>query len=143
MTVDGTDVTEVLLSLIRRMRYDAILLSGISFAGFNLIDIKKLAHLARKPVIAVTGGRPDNVAVRSALHKHFSDWKERWRAVQNAGRLYSCKPLASEPKLYFEVSGGSVGLAKDIIVSSAMVSRLPEPVRVAGLVAKGLTPLSG
>jgi len=142
ITVDGTDATRVLHSLVRRLRYDAILLSGISFAGFNLVDIKNLSHLTRRPVIAVTGERPDNVAVRSALRKHFVDWKERWRVVRNAGRLYSCTPLASEPNLYFEVRGAAATFAKSIISSSAVISRLPEPIRVAGLVARGLTPLS-
>ena len=143
IAIDGTDATQVLSSLVRRMRYDAILLSGISFAGFNLVDIKKLSQATRRPVIAITGGRPNNVAVRSALQKHFPDWKERWSVVGNAGRLYSCKPLPKEPKLYFEVGGASAAFAKRIIVSSARISRLPEPIRVAGLVAKGLTQLSG
>jgi endonuclease V-like protein UPF0215 family len=143
ITVDGTDATRVLGSLVRRMRYDAILLSGISFGGFNLVDIKALSRATRRPVIAITGGRPDNAAVLSALRKHFPDWKERWRIVENAGRLYSCKPMPKEPKLYFEVRGASVAVAKRIISSSAAISRLPEPVRVAGILAKGLTPLGG
>jgi hypothetical protein len=143
ITVDGTDATRVLVSLVRRMRYDAILLSAISFGGFNLVDIKKLSRATHRPVIAITGERPNNAAVRSALRKHFPDWKERWRVVENAGSLYSCKPLAKEPKLYFEVRGASVVFAKRIISSSAAISRLPEPIRVAGILAKGLPPLAG
>jgi len=141
ITVDGMDASRVLTSLLIRLRYDAILLSGISFGGFNLIDLKRLSQATRRPVIAVTGERPSNAAVRSALRKHFADWKERWRIVENAGRLYSCKPLPEEPKLFFEVRGTSSQSAKRIIISSAAISRLPEPVRVAGLLARGLTPL--
>ena len=142
ITVDGTDATRVLRSLVRRMRYDAILLSGISFGGFNLVDIRKLSQATHKPVIAITGERPNNAAVLRALRKHFPDWKERWRMVKSAGRLYSCKPLAKEPQLYFEVRGASATFAKRAISSSAMISRLPEPIRVAGILARGLTPLA-
>ena len=141
ITVDGTDATQVLLSMLKRMRYDAILLSGISFAGFNLIDIRKLSEATHRSVIAITGRRPNNAAVLSALRKHFPDWKERWRIVKDAGRLYSCKPLAKEPELYFEVKGASAAFARRAIASSAVISRLPEPIRVAGILAKGLGPL--
>jgi endonuclease V-like protein UPF0215 family len=141
ITVDGTDALRVLSSLLKELHYDAVLLSSISFGGFNLVDIKRLSHATHRPVIAVTGERPNNAAVRNALRKHFDDWEERWGIVKNAGQLYSCKPLPKEPRLYFEAQGGSATFAKKIILSSAVISRLPEPIRVAGLLARGLSPL--
>lgn len=140
--VDGRDANRVLAPILKTMRYDLLMLSGISFGGFNIVDIVELARSTRKPVIAITGEKPDNAAVRRALQKHFSDWRERWRMVRNAGQLYACKPLPAEPKLYFEVKGASPSFAKKTITSAARISRLPEPVRVAGLIAKGLSPLT-
>jgi hypothetical protein len=140
--VDGLDAQRVLLSLLRPLSYESIMLSGISFGGFNLIDMRELAWVTRKPVIAVIGEKPDNIAVREALRKHFHDWRRRWRVVRAAGPLYSCKPLAEEPRLYFEVRGVSSSFAKRTIASSSLISRLPEPVRVAGVIARGLRPLS-
>ena len=136
--VDGHDARRILISLLGTLSYDVVMLSGVSFAGFNLVNLKLLARKVRKPVIAVVRERPDNRAVRRALRKHFPDWRQRWGAVKDAGRLYSCKPLADEPKLYFESRGCSPASARRIIVSSSSVSRLPEPVRVAGLIAKGI-----
>ncbi|HXZ90676.1 MAG TPA: DUF99 family protein [Candidatus Dormibacteraeota bacterium] len=136
--VDGRDAQRVLLSLLSTLSYDFVMLSGVSFGGFNLVDIKLLARKVGKSVIAVIREKPDNKAVRDALRKHFDDWKQRWRAVKDAGRLYSCKPLVDEPKLYFEVGGGSPALAKKVIIASSTISRLPEPVRVAGILARGL-----
>jgi hypothetical protein len=136
--VDGTGANSILRDLLRNMAYDVAMLSGISFGGFNLIDIDQLSRGTGKPVIAVIGERPDNVSVRKALRRHFDDWERRWRIVKNAGPLYSFKPLPNEPKLYYEVKGGSPAYARRVIASSAIISRLPEPVRVAGLVAKNL-----
>lgn len=136
--IDGLDAQQLLTSLLRTLSYDVVMLSGVSFGGFNLVDLKLLARKVGRPVIAVIREKPDNKAVREALRKHFPDWRQRWRAVKDAGRLYSCRPLADEPKLYFEASGCSPASAKRIIVSSSTVSRLPEPLRVAGLLAKGL-----
>jgi len=139
--VDGTDANSVLIALLKTMTYEVIMLSGISFGGFNLVDIKCLSEEVGKPVIAVVGGRPNNTAVRHALREHFEDWKRRWQIVRNAGSLYSCRPLLKEPKVYFEVKGGSPSFARKVIASSSMISRLPEPIRVAGLLARGLAPL--
>jgi len=136
--IDGVDANSVLSSLLKGFRYDAVMLSGISFAGFNLIDIKKLALHLHKPVIAVIREKPNNRAVRNALRKHFTDWEQRWAMVKHAGQLHSCKPVPEEPKLYFEVRGGSSTVARRMIMASSFISRLPEPVRVAGILAKGL-----
>jgi hypothetical protein len=137
--VDGLDARRILVSLLNTLSYDFVMLSGVSFAGFNLVDIRLLARKVGKPVIVVIREKPNNKAVRDALRKHFDDWMERWSAVKDAGALYSCKPLADEPKLYFEVRGGPPNLARRVIVSSSTISRLPEPIRVAGIIAKGLS----
>ena len=140
--VDGTDARTVLKSLVRTLRLDLVMLSGISFAGFNIIDISRLADELKKPVIAISGDLPDNRAVRKALKDHFVDWEMRWRCVRSAGRLYTCKPLKDEPKLYFEVKGATPGYARAVISKTAMISRLPEPIRVARILAKGLSSLT-
>jgi endonuclease V-like protein UPF0215 family len=140
--VDGTDANQVLRFLLRDMRCDAVMLSGISFGGFNVVDIAKLSRDVRKPLIAVTGQRPHNEAVRKALHDHFADWKERWGMVRSAGRIYSFAPLRDEPPLYFEVQGASPLFAKKAIASTAIISRLPEPIRVARILARGLSGLT-
>ena len=137
--VDGTDAAQVLVALLQTLSYDVVMLSGITFGGFNLIDIKKLAKSIGKPVIAVIGERPNSRAVRAALREHFGDWRRRWGIVRNAGALFSCKPLQDEPKLYFEVRGGSSTFARRAIIASSLISRLPEPVRVAGMIARGLS----
>jgi endonuclease V-like protein UPF0215 family len=141
--VDGNDAAPVLQALLKRLRYDLILLSGISFAGFNLIDISKLARKLHKPIIAISREKPNNKAVKLALRGHFKDWKSRWSIVCAAGKLYSCKPLPSEPKLYFEVKGATPEYARHVITGTAFISRLPEPVRVARILAHGLSPLTG
>ncbi len=139
--VDGNDANRVLKSILESLRFDAVMLSGISFGGFNLVDIAELARSTQKPVIAITGERPDNAAVRRALRRHFRDWEERLRMVRSAGPLYAFKPIPQEPKLYFEVKGASPSFARRAIASTAAISRLPEPIRVAGILARGLSSL--
>lgn len=140
--VDGTDGQTVLKSLVRSLSSDLVMLSGISFAGFNIIDISKLAHELKKPVLAISGDKPDNRAVRKALKDHFADWEKRWSSIRSAGKLYSCRPLKDEPKLYFEVGGAKADFGNSVISRTAVISRLPEPIRVARIMAKGLSSLT-
>ena len=139
--VDGRDANAKMVELLKAAPYDVAMLSGVSFGGFNVVDISKLARATRRPVIAVSGEKPHNAAVYRALRKHFGDWKERWTAVKNAGALYSCKPLRNEPELFFEVRGTSPAHARTIIASTAAISRLPEPIRVARILARALSGL--
>jgi endonuclease V-like protein UPF0215 family len=139
--VDGRDAGLTLNTLLKTLRFDVVMLSGISFGGFNLVDINELSRTTRKPVIVISREKPNNLAVRQALRKHFRDWAERWRVVQNAGPLYAFRPLSKEPPLYFEVKGASPSYAKEAIASAAAISRLPEPIRVAGMLARGLNAL--
>ena len=139
ITVDGLDATSVLISMLRGLQFDVVLLSGVSFGGFNLISLSRLNTELGKPVIAISGKRPENELVRKALKAHFKDWKERMRIVRASGRIYSVKPLGEEPTLFFEVKGAKPDFARHIIRSYAKISRLPEPVRAAGILAKGLS----
>jgi len=140
--VDGRDANKSLASLLRGLRYDVVMLSGISFGGFNVVDIATLSKDLNKPVIAITGERPNNEAVRKALREHFVDWRDRWRMIRSAGKIYSFAPLQEEPRLYFEARGATALFAKKAIRSTAAISRLPEPIRVARILARGLSCLS-
>jgi len=139
ITVDGLDATEILANLLNHWEFDAIFLSGVSFAGFNLIDAYAIYKKFQRPVIVVSGDKPDNMAVKDALQKHFTDWEVRWRIIRKLGRIYSAAPVVAEPPLYFEVVGLSARSAKLMIRALAVSSRLPEPIRVARLIARGLT----
>jgi len=138
ITVDGLDATEKALGLLRRWKPFPILLSGVTFAGFNLIDPHILHRSYRVPVIVVVGSRPDNRAVKRALVKHFPDWKRRWRIISSLGLLRTVRTSLGEPPIYFEFFGCSRREATSLLKAYSYISRLPEPIRVAGLVATGL-----
>lgn len=140
--VDGLDATDKLLSMLEGIEVDAVILGGITFAGFNIVDPRVILEERGFPVIVYSGTKPDNEAMLMALRKNFEDWRERWEIVQSLGQVYTASTYREEPPVYFEVIGGSRGMAEDVLRRFAMVSRIPEPVRVAGLIARGLSPAS-
>jgi endonuclease V-like protein UPF0215 family len=138
VTVDGLDATGQAIKLVRGWKPAPILLSGVTFAGFNIINPHVLQKKFRVPVIVVVGSRPDNRAVKRALVKHFPDWKRRWRIISSLGPLRTVLTNPDEPPIYFEFFGCSRREAASLLKASSCISRLPEPIRVAGLVATGL-----
>ena len=137
--MDGLDATDKLLSMIRRMEVDAIILGGITFGGFNVIDPRVIHGETGVPIIVYSGVKPDNDAVLAALMKHFPDWERRWEIIGGLGEIHRTRVFREGQKIYFEVIGCSPGWAEKVLKDSAMISKIPEPVRVAGLVARGLT----
>jgi len=139
VTVDGLDASEKLVGMLRDLLFDTIMLAGVSFAGFNLIDPMLIFGEFGKPVVIVSRTRPDNLAVKSALFRHFGDWQTRWRVFEKLGPICEVFSMPSEPPLYVEVIGADLNWASDLIRAFAVCSRVPEPIRVARLIAHGLT----
>ena len=140
ITVDGMDSTDTLLGWLRAVQVECILLGGITFAGFNIMDAGRVHDETGLPVVVYSGKKPDNESMRSALRKHFGDWRARWGIVEALGTIHCTRNFPNEPPVYFEVVGGSPERAERLLHECAVVSRKPEPIRVAGLIARGVSP---
>jgi endonuclease V-like protein UPF0215 family len=141
IAIDGLDATEKLASMIttspHRRQLRLVMLNGVTFAGFNLVDIKTLNSATGLPVIALTREKPDLEAIHRAL-KNLPDTEERWRIVLAAGEIYEITCKGS--KLYMEMAGISPADALKIVELTSTRSCFPESLRVAHLIASGITP---
>ncbi|NWF87347.1 DUF99 family protein [Candidatus Bathyarchaeota archaeon] len=139
IAVDGSDATEKLVEALKELSFSAVFLAGISFAGFNVIDPVVIHETFKKPVIVVSRTRPNNITVRRALQRHFDDWKQRWEVFKKIGRVYRILVVAKELPIYVETVGINIKQAQNIVRSLVFCSRVPEPIRVARLIARGLS----
>jgi endonuclease V-like protein UPF0215 family len=137
--VDGLDATEKLLKMLRNREIDVIILGGVTFAGFNIIDPNKVFNETGISLIIYSGVRPDSEKIFYALKKHFDDWEKRWKILSSLGSVNKIKILNREPPIYFEAIECSPEFAEKILRKSTVLSRIPEPVRIAGIIARGLT----
>ncbi|MDW8023781.1 MAG: DUF99 family protein [Nitrososphaerota archaeon] len=137
--VDGLDATARVAEVLNGWEFDAVMLAGVSFAGFNVVDPTILFDEFRKPLIIISRKKPNNKAVKQALLHHFKDWQIRWEVFQKLGIIYKVNMSAGEFPLYIEIVGGDLHWAKDIIKAMAVSGRVPEPIRVARLIARGLS----
>jgi endonuclease V-like protein UPF0215 family len=142
IAVDGFDATEKISAMItnsphyRQLR--VIMLNGITFAGFNVVDIKALNAETRLPVIAVTREKPNLAEIRAAL-KHLPKSEERWSAVLNAGDLVEVATMHGKERIYVHVAGISAEDARKVLRLTSTRSNVPEALRVAHLIASGVS----
>jgi len=139
ITVDGLDASDKLIAILHHWSFDAVMLAGVSFAGFNLVDPTMVFEEFGKPVVVISRTKPDNVAVKNALFQHFKDWRVRWSIFEKLGSVHQVVSMVGEPPLYVEVVGATTDWAIRVIRASATCCRIPEPIRVARLIARGLT----
>jgi endonuclease V-like protein UPF0215 family len=140
--VDGFDATHKIASMIltsphyKQLR--VIMLNGITFAGFNVADIKKLAAKTKLPVISVTREKPNVPKIREAL-KNLTKSEERWKAMLNAGELFEVRARSGGEKIYVQFSRILEEDAEKILQITSTRSNIPEALRVAHLVASGIS----
>jgi endonuclease V-like protein UPF0215 family len=139
IAVDGLDATERLSANICDWAFEVVLLSGVSFAGFNLVDPVKVFEAFGKPVIIVSGTRPNNKAVKEALQAHFMDWQARWAIFEKLGPVRETVTLFGKRPVYLETVCADAEWASQLVCALAFWGRLPEPLRVARLIARGLS----
>jgi endonuclease V-like protein UPF0215 family len=141
ITIDGLDATEKIASMIMDSRHYGelriVVLDGVTFAGFNVVDISKLSSSLILPVISVTREKPKLQEIRSALTK-LPDFNKRWEALMNAGKLFRVQTQNGNP-VYINLTGINYENAEEIIKKTSTHSNIPEALRVAHIVASGLT----
>jgi endonuclease V-like protein UPF0215 family len=146
IAVDGFDATEKIASMVtssphyRQLR--VIMLNGITFGGFNVVDIKALHAETGLPVIAVTREKPNLAEIREAL-EHLPKSEERWNAVLNAGELVEVATRHKEERIYAHVAGISEEDARKVLRLTSTRSNVPEALRVAHLIASGISAETG
>ncbi len=140
--IDGFEATRKIASMImssphyKQLR--VIMLNGVTIAGFNVVDIKKLSLDTGLPVITVTRDKPNFDEIHNALKK-LPRSEERWKAILNAGELYEVSLHGGKSKIYMQISGISTEDARKILQLTSTRSYIPEALRVAHLIASGLS----
>jgi len=136
VTVDGTDATDMIAAMLLDSRQHdqtrAILLDGITYGGLNVIDIQDLAGRTGRPVIAITRDAPDYTALEDAI-ANTEDDSERMDAIERAGTVHRYGD-----GLFFQCAGTEPGQAQEYIDTALAQGNVPEPVRVAHLIAAGI-----
>jgi endonuclease V-like protein UPF0215 family len=134
---DGANSTARMIAMISESPFErhikAVLLQGIAVAGFNVVDVAALHRALGRPVLVVTRRPPDLPAMRRALEARVPGWKRKWALIERAGALEAVSGVLVQR------AGISLEQAGAMIEATTLHGNLPEALRVAHLIAGGVT----
>lgn len=132
---DGSNATQAIAELIEGSPFAAhaqvILLGGITFAGFNVADIHVLHERLATPVLVLARRKPRYAIIRETLLTKVPGGAAKWALIKKAGDMEPCCGL------WVQRAGLELEQAAQVIRDLTIHGKLPEPVRIAHLVAGG------
>jgi endonuclease V-like protein UPF0215 family len=135
VNIDGNNATKKIIEMINKCKFkpqlQCIFLDGIAVGGFNVIDVKELNKKTKLPVIVIIRRNPNIEKIKKTLIKIGK--KNKIKLIEKAG---SVVPVGD---IYIQLTGLSIEKAKEILKIVCTRSLIPEPIRIAHLIASGIT----
>lgn len=128
--IDGLDATKKVMDLLILNRPQILLSQGITVGGFNMVDFVEIKNKLGIPSIIVIDRKPDFSKIKEALIKHFKDAEIRLKIISKH------PPFQKLGNIYYENIGIEKQEAEKIIKELQIFSKMPEPIRLAHLIAK-------
>ncbi len=135
VTRDGWDATDRLCSMLKDSKFfrqvHAVMLDGITLGGLNIVDIQTLSNCLKLPVLSVMRRRPDRKKMDLACRR-VSSPEKRIALLDRAGCIHAAEHV------FFQVCGLDPQAARLLVDNAATCGYIPEPVRLAHLIAGGI-----
>jgi endonuclease V-like protein UPF0215 family len=133
---DGANATQRIAELIAGSKFapqlQLVMLQGIALGGFNVVDIHRLHAELGIPVMVVARRAPRMGLIREALLGRVPGGRRKWALVERAG------PMELAGGVFVQRAGLSLDAAGQVIRRFSVYGHLPEPLRVAHLIAGGV-----
>ena len=138
-TVGGDDATDAILAMYEKLdRVDVsfLLISGIVISLYNIVDVKRISEKIGLPVIGVT--YEESAGIEDAIKHHFP---ESYGAIlAEYSKLGSREKITlhTSHNLYIRNEGCTTLEAKQLLDKTTLQGSIPEPLRIAQLLANTL-----
>lgn len=135
---DGFDAATRIIELIIASRFlehiQMIMLQGVAFGGFNVVDVFEIYKQLKMPVLVVARKDPDIASISDALNTHdIPHGKAKWDLIKRLG------PMEPVKNVFVQRQGLSIEQATDVLERFIIYGNLPEPLRTAHLIAGALS----
>lgn len=135
-TVGGNDATSSIAALFKSLRrndVNLLILSGCIISKYNIVDVDSLSKRVGLPVICLTYN--ETAGIEAALSERFPDSDGKLVAYRKLGRREALK-LSSGYTIYIRTSNLDLQNARAVVDMFTLQGSIPEPVRVAKLLAR-------
>lgn len=136
--VDQNTTINTIIDMSRLLRGEVVLLDGVTYAGFDVVDPDYLNYATGKGVIVIQTHELNLDRVKKALSEHFVDWVERYRVIEET---YKKMILVNTPWRVIRayIKGLDVDEAIGLVKKTCIYSPIPEPLRIADKIASALS----
>jgi endonuclease V-like protein UPF0215 family len=128
---DGWDATDRIVQLLVGRKFlpqlHVLLLDGIGFGGFNLIDLPQLCDRLSLPCVSLMRRMPNVEAVKQAIHR-LPQPERRLYLLQRAGSIHAYPPF------FFQVCGANPQVIASVLERVTDCGKVPEALRLAHLI---------
>jgi hypothetical protein len=135
--IGGDDATDEIVNMFQRLNrndINVIILGGSVISMYNIIDIDSLGAKTNTPVISVTF--EESEGLEPHIRHHFPDsWEKKLLAYKKLGVRDSIK-LHTNYAVYARPYGISLETSKRILDKFTIQGSIPEPIRLARLLAR-------
>jgi endonuclease V-like protein UPF0215 family len=135
---DGDDAAAAVIGLVEGSRFREhvrlVLLQGVAFGGFNVVDAVAVHERLAVPVLIVARRQPDLQAIRAALLSRVPGGAEKWTLIEKLG------PMEAARGVRIQRVGLSMRQADAVLDRLCLHGVIPEPLRVAHLNRRRLGP---
>jgi endonuclease V-like protein UPF0215 family len=139
--VDAENATEKVVELhnscSNTRQIKAVLVDGISLAGFNIVDLEEAAERLDKPVIAVTSNKPRPEKFREAMEKS-GNYDRKFDELPEYSEVEM-----DEGKCFIQYAGTGRETAEQLIRETTLHGLTPEAIRLADMIGKAFSDSSG
>lgn len=133
---DGANATATMIAMVQRSQFvdqvRAVVLQGIAVAGFNVVDVHALSAALSVPVLVVARRAPRMDRVREALARVPG-------ARRKAALIAAAGPMEKCGAVFVQRVGIELDEAAALLAATTLHGHLPEPLRMAHLIAGGVT----
>ena len=134
VSVDGNDATRKIAEMIKKCKFkpqlQCIFLNGIAVGGFNVVDVKELSKKTKLPVIIIIRRMPDIANIKKTLIKIKK--QQKIKLIEKAGNVMQVNDI------FVQLTGIGLEEANKILKVVCTRSLIPEPLRLAHLIASGI-----
>jgi len=135
-TVGGDDATKAVIRLhdrLGRADVNVLMLSGAVISHYNIIDVDAVAARTKKPVVCLT--YRETSGIEDSIRVSFADPAAKLELYERLGPRVPLV-LRTGHRVYARLASISEREAKSVLDSFTLQGGLPEPVRVAKLLAR-------
>jgi len=136
-TLEGNDATDIILKMyedLRRSDINYVLISGLIISMYNIINIEKLFHSLKIPIISITYN--DSLGIEDTLKHHFpNSFESKINACQKLGKRKKIT-LRTSHDVFITKEGCTLSDVKHLLDEITLQGAVPEPIRVSQLLAK-------